>query len=133
MNAVAEFDSTLTDDMMLITDAARGKLVELLDDIEDDSVKAVRIFVSGGGCSGMTYGMTFTDERTDFDRVLDDGALKVYVDAVALGYLQGAEVDFEERPMGGASFVFKNAFATVGGTGACGGCGGAGAMGGGCA
>lgn len=114
-----------------VSESAREKLKELLADTEDE-INAVRVFVSGGGCGGMTYGMTFTDQRSDYDCVLEDGELNLYVDSVAIGYLEGAEIDFTEAGMGQASFVFRNVFATVGGSGACGGCAGAGG-GGGCA
>ena len=131
MSAVAvSFNDTITDQIN-VTDTAREKLVELLGDASDDGMQAVRVFVSGGGCGGMTYGMTFTDQQAAHDSVLDADGLKMYVDAVALNYLTGAEIDFVERPMGGASFVFRDVFAAVGGSGACGGCGGA--SGGGCA
>lgn len=92
-------------------------------------MEAVRIYVSGGGCGGMTYGITFTDRKTRFDKVLTHDGLSLYVDAVALNYLKGVEIDFESRPTG-ASFVFNNVFAATGGTGVCSACG---AAGGGCA
>ena len=102
---------------------------ELLAEVEDE-VSAIRVFVSGGGCSGMTYGMTFTDQRTDYDCVLEDQGFSVYVDPVALNFLRGVEIDFVERGLGQASFVFNNVFAATGGSGVCGACG---AVGGGCA
>ena len=77
----------------------------------------------------MTYGMTFTDRQSDFDCVLEDSGVKLYVDAVALNYLRGVEIDYVDRPMG-ASFVFNNVFASTGGSGVCRTCG---AAGGGCA
>ena len=101
----------------------------LLSDIDDDDVEAVRIYVAGGGCSGMTYGMTFTDRLTDYDRVYDADGYRIYVDAVALSYLKGAEIDFVTRETG-STFVFNNVFQATGGAGTCGACGMAG---GGCA
>ncbi|NIR31530.1 MAG: iron-sulfur cluster assembly accessory protein, partial [Gammaproteobacteria bacterium] len=74
----------------------------------------------------MTYGMTFTGERTDYDRVLNAGEFEIYVDTVAYHYLRGVEIDFVERGPGSASFVFNNVFQSVGGTGACSACGAAG-------
>lgn len=111
-----------------LTPAAEAKMAELFTDT-DDGLEAIRIFVSGGGCGGMTYGMTFTDRRTDYDCVLQANGFDVYVDAVALNFLRGVEIDFVDRPMG-ASFVFNNVFAATGGSGTCGACG---ASGGGCA
>ena len=88
-----------------------------------DEMDAIRIFVSGGGCGGMSYGMTFSDELTPFDSVLDSGDYKVYVDTVALNYMRGVEIDFVDKGMGEASFVFNNVFAATGGSGGCGTCG----------
>ena len=108
-----------------ITNAARQQLKTLFSQVDDDDVEAVRIFVSGGGCSGMTYGMTFTDRCSELDRVLTDDGFIVYVDIVDMQYLKGVEIDYESRPLGD-SFVFNNVFASTGGSGTCGGCGSAG-------
>ncbi len=112
-----------------LTPAAREKMAELISQADDADLQAIRVFVSGGGCGGMGYGMTFTDSRTEFDYVRKESGFSVYVDAVALNYLRGVEIDYVERPSG-ASFVFNNAFALTGGSGTCGACG---AAGGGCA
>ena len=127
MSAQPEFNKTLSDEINVMP-AAHEKLVELLN--SEDEVNGVRLFVTGGGCSGMTYGMTFAEAPGEHDAVLEKDGLTLYIDAVALSYLNGVEIDFTQQGMG-ASFVFRNAFATTGGSGACGGC--AGAAGGGCA
>ena len=134
-SASPAYSTELRDSDMMITDTARVALVGLLSEAsEEDGVDAVRVYVSGGGCGGMTYGMTFTDQTTPYDRVYDRDGLRLYVDAVALGYLRGAEVDYVDQAMG-ASFVFRNAFQAVGGSGGCSACGAAdgGGGGGGCA
>ena len=77
----------------------------------------------------MTYGMTFSEAPTERDAILEKDGLTLYIDPVALSFLNGVEIDFVEQGMG-ASFVFKNAFAATGGSGTCGACG---AAGGGCA
>ena len=115
------FKQVLTDELT-VTDAAHAQLKSLVDSEED--VEAVRIFVAGGGCSGMTYSMTFATEQFEHDAVFEQAGLKVYVDAVALGYLEGVEIDYVEHATG-ASFVFNNVFQSVGGAGTCGGCGSA--------
>jgi iron-sulfur cluster insertion protein len=129
MAEVNGFSTRLTDNDLTLTAAAREKMLELFNQVEDDDLKAIRVFVSGGGCSGMGYGMTFTDTLSDHDCVRNEEGFDVYVDAVALNFLRGVEIDFVERPTG-ASFVFNNAFAITGGSGSCGGCG---SSGGGCA
>jgi len=72
----------------------------------------------------MTYGMTFSEAPGKYDSILEQDGLTLYVDAVALSFLSGVEIDFVQQGMG-ASFVFKNAFAATGGSSACGGCGSA--------
>lgn len=123
------FSMELSDADLALTEAARTKMLELFGQVEDEDLKAIRVFVSGGGCGGMGYGMTFTDTRTEYDCVRTLNGFDVYVDVVALNYLRGVEIDYVERPTG-ASFVFNNAFAASGGSGTCGACG---AAGGGCA
>ena len=107
-----------------LTESARAQLATLCEQIDDDEVEAVRIYVTGGGCAGMTYGMTFTDRRMPWDKVLNEQGFDIYVDAVAFGYLRGVEIDFVTRPTG-SSFVFNNVFTATGGSGGCTGCGAA--------
>lgn len=127
---MAEYSNILSEQDLTVTPAAQGKMRQLFADVDDDDIQAIRVFVSGGGCGGMTYGMTFTGESSDYDRVLDADGFKVYIDTVAYHYLKGVEIDYVEQGVRGASFVFNNVFATTGGSGACGACG---ASGGGCA
>ena len=124
-----EYTMALAESDLALTDAAREKMAELFNQVEDDGLKAIRVFVSGGGCGGMGYGMTFTDTQSEYDSVRSENGFDIYVDAVALNFLRGVEIDYVERPTG-ASFVFNNAFALTGGSGTCGACG---AAGGGCA
>lgn len=123
------FPKEITDAEMRVTPAARVKLAELIAS-SDGEASAIRVFVSGGGCGGMTYGMTYADQGTDYDRIIEGDDFRVLVDAVALSYLQGCEIDFNENSMR-PSFVFNNVFQKVGGSGGCGGCGGGGGGGGG--
>ncbi len=129
MTGLAAFKQDISASEITLTPAAQEQMAALLAQVDDEDIEAVRVFVTGGGCGGMTYGMTFTDRRTEYDCVLEEAGVKVYVDAVALNYLRGVEIDYVDRPMG-ASFVFNNVFASTGGSGACRACG---AAGGGCA
>lgn len=124
----ASFSPKLTDADLEVTPSAQAKLAEIVTQTEDD-VEGIRIYVGGGGCGGMSYGMTFTDQVSDFDTVLEFDDFKVLVDVVALNYLRGAQIDYIQE-VGRERFVFNNVFAETGGTGACGACG---ASGGGCA
>jgi iron-sulfur cluster insertion protein len=126
--AVPAFNAQMTDGDVRLTPKAIEQMAGLLGQVDDEDIQAVRVFVTGGGCGGMTYGMTFTDRRTDYDCVWEADGVKLYIDSVALNYLRGVEIDYVDRPMG-ASFVFNNVFATTGGTGVCRACG---AAGGGC-
>ena len=116
-----------SDALLKISPTAQAKLAELLAEAGDE-VSAIRVFVSGGGCSGVSYGMTYTDEVTEHDRVIEAPGVKVVLDAVALGYLQGAEIDFTTDSLNPA-FVFRNAPQAKSSGG---GCGGGGCGGGGC-
>jgi len=126
--AEAFFQSELTENEFKVTPGAAEKLAALFIDAGDE-VEAIRVYVTGGGCSGMTYGMTFADTRHEHDAVLSGEGFSIYIDSVAMGYLKGVEIDYVERPTG-SSFVFNNVFSATGGSGACGGCG---SSGGGCA
>lgn len=125
------FRPLVREDEVRITEAAREQLTQLFQQVDDEDVEAIRIFVGGGGCAGMRYGMTFTDFKTDYDKVLAQQGFQIYVDTVAMHYLRGVEIDYVERPTG-ASFVFNNVFAATGGSGTCGRCGAAVGAGGGC-
>ena len=121
---MTEYNHVLGNGDLAVTDSARAKIANLVQDTNGE-VSAVRIYVSGGGCSGMNYGMTFAEKEETLDSVMSDHTgFKLVVDPVALGFLEGAEVDYVDDGVN-ASFVFNNVFQAVGGSGACGGCGGA--------
>ncbi|MCU0835161.1 MAG: iron-sulfur cluster assembly accessory protein [Chromatiaceae bacterium] len=118
--------AALTDRDLTLTHPAQDKMGELFTQV-DDSIQGVRVFATPGGCSGISFGMTFTDRINDNDGVLDCGSFKVVVDDGTLGYLRGVEIDFVDRGDGNATFVFNN-LPSFGG----GGCGTCGSSGGGC-
>jgi len=120
--SISAFREDISDDDIRVTDVASDQIARLFGQFDDEEIIAVRIFVSGGGCAGMTYGMTFTDQRTGYDKLLKGDGFDILVDAVAMQYLKGVEIDYVSRPTG-ASFVFNNVFAATGGSGTCGGCG----------
>jgi len=117
--------NVIDDQDLTVTKAARVKITELIRSAEAD-IDSVRVFVSGGGCDGMNYGMTFADSSEPRDSILEgEEGFRMVIDPLALAYMQGAEIDYSEDGAN-ASFVFNNVFKAVGGSGACGGCGGAG-------
>ncbi|MBF0187783.1 MAG: iron-sulfur cluster insertion protein ErpA [Magnetococcales bacterium] len=93
--------------MLTLTNNATSKLDGLIKDENNPNLK-LRIFVSGGGCSGFQYGFTFDENQDPKDLVVDaSDTVKVLVDPISLNYLKGAEVDFVED-LSGAQFVIKN-------------------------
>lgn len=109
-------------DLQVTADAQR-KITDLVRDTGGEAA-AVRIYVAGGGCGGMNYGMTFAERVEATDSTMADGnGFQLVVDPVALGFLKGAEIDYVDDGVN-ASFVFNNVFQAVGGSGACSGCGG---------
>lgn len=117
----AQFKNELTDEIKVSATAVEQMLAIMKN---EEGINGIRIFVSGGGCSGMTYGMTFVDRPSDFDAVLKKDDVNIYIDAVALGFLEGVEIDYQTEGLN-QSFVFKNVFASTGGGNSCGGCGSA--------
>lgn len=129
--AMAFYTAEMDPSDVRVSSRAEAQLAALLRDT-DEEFAGIRVFVAGGGCGGMGYGMTYAENIREHDKVLDGPGYRLVVDAVALGYLQGCEIDyFEDGPS--ATFVFNNVFSSIGGSGACGGCGGGcGSAGGGC-
>lgn len=115
--------AALTEQDLSLTSPAHEKMGELFSQV-DDNVQGVRVFATPGGCSGISFGMTFTDSVNDDDGVLDVGAFRVVVDGGTLQYLRGVEIDFVDRGDGNASFVFNNLPSVGGGCGTCGSSGG---------
>ena len=89
-----------------ITDSAARRIAALKTQ-EAAEGAFLRIAVSGGGCSGFQYGLSFDEERNPDDVVFEHGGVRVVVDEVSLDLLNGSEVDFVEDLMG-ASFQIKN-------------------------
>ncbi|HAJ04978.1 MAG TPA: iron-sulfur cluster assembly accessory protein [Chloroflexi bacterium] len=61
----------------------------------------LRVFVSGGGCSGMQYGMAMENESREFDTVIEDHGVKVFIDPTSLMYMRGSSIDYVDSLMGG--------------------------------
>ena len=82
----------LTEQDLSLTSPAQDKMGELFAQV-DDAIQGVRVFATPGGCSGISFGMTFTDSVNDNDGVLDVGGFKVIVDDGTLQHLRGVEID----------------------------------------
>jgi iron-sulfur cluster insertion protein len=97
--------------ILILTDNAVRKIKELIDEEGDPTLK-LRVFVSGGGCSGFQYGFTFDDTENEGDtKVIKDG-ITVLVDPMSYSYVLGAEVDYQED-LNGSQFSIKNPNATT--------------------
>ena len=105
MNAVAEMPAPL-----LFTDNAANKVKELIQEEGNDEFK-LRVFVSGGGCSGFQYGFTFDEIKNEDDTAMEKNGVTLLIDAMSYQYLVGAEIDYQEG-LEGAQFVIKNPNAT---------------------
>jgi iron-sulfur cluster insertion protein len=121
--------SALTETDLTLTPPAQTKMGELFEQV-DENVQGVRVFAQPGGCSGISFGMTFADAINGNDGVLEFDGFKVIVDDGTLEYLRGVEIDFVDRGDGNATFVFNNLPPVGGGGGGCGSCGSS--SGGGC-
>lgn len=97
--------SAVETSILSITPTAAEKVRELLEQENDPSL-ALRIFVAGGGCSGLQYGMTL-DEEQDGDTTVEQSGIKVLVDEMSLGYINGSQVDYVDSLMG-AGFTVNN-------------------------
>ncbi len=91
--------------VMTMTPTAVEKVQELLTQENDPSL-GLRIFVAGGGCSGLQYGMTL-DEEQEGDTVIQQGQFRVFVDEMSLEYIKGSQVDYVDSLMG-AGFTVNN-------------------------
>jgi iron-sulfur cluster insertion protein len=115
--AVASYAATLPEvalpdgsETIRITEAVVAKVAEMLAE-EGDPALQLRIFVTGGGCSGFQYGFAFDEETKEDDIRVERGPITVVVDAMSLQYLMGAEIDYEDK-LEGARFVIRNPNAT---------------------
>lgn len=122
MNATAE--NILADSDLTLTGAAQVKMQELVGQV-DDEIQGVRVFATPGGCSGISFGMTFTDQLNQDDNFREFDGFKLIVDGGTLDHMRGVEIDFVDGGNGDARFVFNNLQpATGGGCGTCGSQGG---------
>ena len=101
MNAMNEMPSPL-----VFTDAAAAKVRTLIDEEGNPDLK-LRVFVSGGGCSGFQYGFTFDEVVNEDDTAMNKGGVTLLIDPMSYQYLVGAEIDYQEG-LEGAQFVIKN-------------------------
>jgi iron-sulfur cluster insertion protein len=91
---------------LLFTENAASKVKQLIEEEGNNSLN-LRVFVSGGGCSGFQYGFTFDELINEDDTVMEKNGVKLLVDPMSFQYLIGAEIDYQEN-LQGAQFIIKN-------------------------
>lgn len=103
-------DSAVQDQEMesplIFTDAAAKKVSELIKEEDNDNLK-LRVFVTGGGCSGFQYGFTFDEDINEGDTSVVNSGVTLLIDPMSFQYLVGAEIDYTEG-LEGAQFVIRN-------------------------
>ena len=105
MNAIVE------EQPLVFTDAAATKVKGLIEEEENPNLM-LRVFISGGGCSGFQYGFTFDESFNDGDTMVENCGVKLLIDPMSFQYLDGAEIDYSDG-LQGAQFVIRNPNATT--------------------
>ncbi|MDD2685444.1 MAG: iron-sulfur cluster insertion protein ErpA [Gallionella sp.] len=106
MNTITE-----NQDPLIFTDNAVNKVKKLIEEEGNADLK-LRVFVSGGGCSGFQYGFTFDEVSNEDDTVMVKDGVHLLIDPMSFQYLVGAEIDYQES-LEGSQFVIKNPNATT--------------------
>jgi len=96
---------------VVFTDAAAHKVGELIKEEQNDELK-LRVFISGGGCSGFQYGFTFDENIEEGDSEVVNMGVTLVIDPMSVQYLMGAEIDYKED-LQGAQFIIRNPNATT--------------------
>jgi iron-sulfur cluster assembly protein len=91
--------------LVTLTQTAADKLLAIMNEKGLADSHALRVFVSGGGCSGMQYGMTFEDNPRPVDTMFEQYGLRVVIDPRSLPYLEGANIDYVDSLMGGGFHI----------------------------
>lgn len=96
---------------MIFTDSAANKVRTLIEEEQNDNLK-LRVFITGGGCAGFSYGFTFDESVAEDDTVVENAGVTMVVDPMSFQYLVGAEVDYKEG-LQGSQFMINNPNATT--------------------
>lgn len=91
---------------LIFTDAAANKVRELIEEEQNDQLK-LRVYITGGGCSGFQYGFEFDEQQAEDDLAITTDGVTMVVDPLSLQYLMGATVDYAES-LHGAQFTIRN-------------------------
>ena len=103
---------TYTPSLMQLSDGAVQKILSLKSDEANSAQLNLRVYVTGGGCSGFQYGFSFDDVVEEDDTCIKKGGAILVVDSLSLQYLQGSTVDYIED-LTGSKFIISNPNATT--------------------
>ncbi len=98
---LVDLTPAIEQDMILSVTPSAVKMIRTLLEQRSIPSHALRVFVSGGGCSGMQYGMAFETEPRDFDALVEQDGVRLVIDPTSLLYLKGANIDYVDSLMGG--------------------------------
>lgn len=104
-------NSAVNEDAIKVTQNAANKVKALIKDEGNDALK-LRVYVTGGGCSGFQYGFTFDENINEGDATIEKDGVTFLVDPMSYQYLVGAELDYKED-LQGAQFIIRNPNATT--------------------
>ncbi|WP_316815364.1 iron-sulfur cluster assembly accessory protein [Pedobacter nyackensis] len=93
--------------MITITDKAKSKIDQLMEESQMDTTYFLRVSVKGGGCSGLSYNLDFDDEEKPGDQFFEDRGIRIALDMKSFLYLAGTELDFSDG-LNGKGFNFNN-------------------------
>ena len=99
-------DMSMMPPSLVFSDSAADKVKSLIVEEGNDDLK-LRVFVTGGGCSGLQYGFTFDEVTNEDDTIMEKNGVSLLIDPMSYQYLMGAEIDYTEG-LEGAQFVIKN-------------------------
>jgi iron-sulfur cluster assembly accessory protein len=116
---VATMEETVA---VTLTESAADKLIGIMNDKGVAETHGLRVFVSGSGCSGLQYGMTFDANTAPADLVMEQHGLRVIIDPQSLRYMTGASIDYVDDPSGGGFHIDNPNAAATCSSGGCSGC-----------
>jgi len=91
---------------LVFTDSAALKVKELIEEEQNNALK-LRVYITGGGCSGFQYGFTFDENLEEGDTAVENEGVQLLVDPMSFQYLMGAEIDYQDD-LEGARFIIRN-------------------------
>lgn len=107
----SDITSETQESPVVFTDSAASKVKQLIAEEGNDALK-LRVFISGGGCSGFQYGFTFDEAINDGDTTVENIGVSLLIDPMSMQYLVGAEIDYKTG-IEGEHFIIRNPNATT--------------------